>query len=142
MTQAPARSWILVAEDDGDDRRLLADAFREAGVDCRLDFHGDGESLLLALQTARPQALPRLILLDLNMPRMDGRETLHRLRADPAMNEIPVVVLSTSASEEEVSRSRRLGCDDYYVKPCDFGAMLDLVGEIAARWLPQPRKTH
>lgn len=142
MTQAPARSWILVAEDDGDDRRLLADAFQEIGLDCRLDFHGDGESLLSALQSATPRVKPRLILLDLNMPRMDGRETLHRLRADPAMSGIPVVVLSTSASEEEVKRTRRLGCDDYYVKPCDFGAMLELVGEIAERWLASARKHH
>jgi CheY-like chemotaxis protein len=142
MTQPAARSWILVAEDDGDDRRLLADAFREAGVDCRLDFHGDGESLLNALEGARAPQLPRLILLDLNMPRMDGRETLGRLRADPALTEVPVVVMSTSASEDEIRRSRRLGCDDYFVKPCDFGAMLDLVGQIAARWLPPPRKRH
>lgn len=127
--------WILVAEDDGDDQRLLADAFEHCGIDCRLEFHGDGESLLRTLTAIGPGAPPRLILLDLNMPRMDGRETLDRLRADPALAHVPVVVMSTSAAEDDSSRSRRAGCDAYFVKPSEYGALLDMVGLIARRWL-------
>src|SRR5690606_2376794 len=121
-------------EDDGDDRRLLADAFQQCGIACRLEFHGDGESLLTAL--SRQGQAPRLILLDLNMPRMDGRETLGRLRADPALRAVPVVVMSTSAAEDDMGRASRAGCDAYFVKPVEFGALVDLVGVIARRWLP------
>lgn len=130
--------WILVAEDDGDDQRLLADAFEQCGIDCRLEFHGDGESLLGALGACTPSSPPRLILLDLNMPRMDGRETLDRLRADPVLARVPVVVMSTSAAEDDCSRARRAGCDAYFVKPSDYGALLDMVGLIARRWLQPP----
>jgi len=130
--------WILVAEDDSDDRRLLADAFSSCGLGCRLDFHGDGESLLKALDHLSGEHLPRLILLDLNMPLMDGRETLTRLRQDPALKAVPVVMMSTSAAEDDSSRAARAGCDAYFVKPVEFSALLDLVGVIARRWLNCP----
>jgi CheY-like chemotaxis protein len=130
--------WILVAEDDGDDQRLLADAFEQCGIRCRLDFHGDGESLLKALSDCTAASPPQLILLDLNMPRMDGRETLQRLRADPVLAQVPVVVMSTSAAEDDCSRARRAGCDAYFVKPAEYGALLDMVGLIARRWLQLP----
>ncbi len=140
MSNAPAhRCWILVAEDDGDDRRLLADAFEQCGIDCRLEFHGDGESLLQALAACASDPPPRLILLDLNMPRMDGRETLNRLRANPVLAQVPVVVMSTSAAEDDASRARRAGCDAYFVKPAEYGALLDMVGLIARRWLDPAR---
>lgn len=127
--------WILVAEDDSDDRRLLSDAFEQCGIACRLDFHGDGESLLQAIDAAPLDSPPQLVLLDLNMPRMDGRETLDRLRANPALAAVPVVVMSTSAAEDDASRARRAGCDAYFVKPAEYGALLDMVGLIARRWL-------
>jgi len=127
--------WILVAEDDSDDRRLLSDAFEQCGIDCQLDFHGDGESLLQAIDAAPQDSPPQLVLLDLNMPRMDGRETLDRLRANPALAAVPVVVMSTSAAEDDASRARRAGCDAYFVKPAEYGALLDMVGLIARRWL-------
>lgn len=132
---AARRCWILVAEDDSDDRRLLSDAFEQCGIACRLDFHGDGESLLQAIDAAPQDSPPQLVLLDLNMPRMDGRETLDRLRANPALATVPVVVMSTSAAEDDASRARRAGCDAYFVKPAEYGALLDMVGLIARRWL-------
>lgn len=133
------RCWILVAEDDSDDRRLLSDAFEQCGIDCRLEFHGDGESVLQALADSGAVPPPRLILLDLNMPRMDGRETLDRLRADPRLAAVPVLVMSTSAAEDDASRARRAGCDAYFVKPAEYGALLDMVGLIARRWLDASR---
>lgn len=136
MSDFPTRrSWILVAEDDSDDRRLLSDAFEHCGIDCRLEFHGDGESLLQALATCAPGETPRLIMLDLNMPRMDGRETLDRLRSDARLAAVPIVVMSTSAAEDDASRARRAGCDAYFVKPAEYGPLLDMVGLIARRWL-------
>lgn len=132
---ATQRCWILVAEDDSDDQRLLLDAFQQCGIDCRLEFHGDGESLLRALQVHASVDPPQLILLDLNMPRMDGRETLDRLRADPVLSKVPVVVMSTSAAEDDASRARRAGCDAYFVKPAEYGALLEMVSLIARRWL-------
>lgn len=131
--------WILVAEDDSDDRRLLSDAFEQCGIDCRLEFHGDGESVLQALAGSSAAPPPRLILLDLNMPRMDGRETLDRLRADARLAAVPVVVMSTSAAEDDASRAHRAGCDAYFVKPAEYGALLDMVGLIARRWLDASR---
>jgi CheY-like chemotaxis protein len=133
--RAARHCWILVAEDDNDDQRLLLDAFQQCGIDCRLEFHGDGESLLQALDLRDASDAPHLILLDLNMPRMDGRETLDRLRADPVLSKVPVVVMSTSAAEDDASRARRAGCDAYFVKPAEYGALLEMVSLIARRWL-------
>jgi CheY-like chemotaxis protein len=126
---------VLVAEDDSDDCRLLADAFRLCGVDCAVEFFPDGVRLLEALRDVTADQTPQLVLLDLNMPRMDGRETLDQLRADPRFARVPVVVMSTSAAEDDASRSRRAGCDAYFVKPVEFGALVDLVGVISRRWL-------
>ncbi|MCG6117731.1 MAG: response regulator [Aquimonas sp.] len=129
---------ILIAEDDPDDRRLLADAFQQSGIGCSIEFANDGEDLLRCLDSS-PE-LPRLVLLDLNMPRMDGREALQRMRSDPRFARLPVVVMSTSAAEDDESRSHRAGCSAYFVKPVDFGALLDLVGVIGRRWLSPPRE--
>ncbi|WP_395790943.1 response regulator [Aquimonas sp.] len=126
---------VLVAEDDSDDCRLLADAFRLCGVDCAVEFFPDGVRLLEALRDVTADQTPQLVLLDLNMPRLDGRETLNQLRADPRFARVPVVVMSTSAAEDDASRSRRAGCDAYFVKPVEFGALVDLVGVISRRWL-------
>lgn len=126
---------VLVAEDDGDDCRLLADAFHLCGVDCAIEFFPDGVRLLDALRDMTDEHAPQLLLLDLNMPRMDGRETLDQLRADPRFAKVPVVVMSTSAAEDDASRSRRAGCDAYFVKPVEFSALVDLVGVISRRWL-------
>jgi two-component system response regulator len=126
---------VLVAEDDSDDCRLLADAFRMCGIACAIEFFPDGVQLLEALRDVAAEHAPQLVLLDLNMPRMDGRETLDQLRADPRFAAVPVVVMSTSAAEDDASRSRRSGCDAYFVKPAEFGALVDLVGVISRRWL-------
>ena len=102
---------ILMAEDDADDRLLVKDALAESRVLNELRFVGDGEELLQYLRHegrySDPASSPRpgLILLDLNMPRKDGREALQEIKADPALRRIPVVVMTTSKAEEDIFRS-------------------------------------
>lgn len=139
---------ILMADDDPDDRLLLADAFQEARQRVDLRFVGDGEELLDYLRQrgehADPSASPRpsLILLDLNMPRKDGREALAEIKRDPALCQIPVVVLTTSAAEEDVCRAYALGGNSYITKPATFSALVDLVRTLGAYWLAQVALPH
>lgn len=127
---------VLMADDDPDDRRLAVDAFRAAELDRPLHFVDDGESLLAYLRASMwEQRRPALVLLDLNMPRMDGREALQAIRADPDLDDIPVVVLTTSHAEEDAARARAAGCDDYLTKPASFVEMVELVRTLGRRWL-------
>jgi CheY-like chemotaxis protein len=131
---------VLMADDDVDDCSLASEAFKIAAVGNPLRCLSDGEKLIDYLRecVARDRAaacFPALILLDLNMPRMDGRETLQVLKADPAMRGIPVVVWTTSRSEDDLRRARAAGCDDYIVKPSSFTEMVGIVRNLGERWL-------
>jgi CheY-like chemotaxis protein len=131
---------ILTAEDDPDDCILVQDAFRESGQADQLYFVEDGIKLLQYLRRedsyAQPQAAPRpdLILLDLNMPRMDGRESLAEIKADPNLRGIPVVVLTTSSAEEDVLRTYDLGAAGYITKPDTFQALVEIVKGLKRYW--------
>jgi len=131
---------ILTAEDDPDDCLLVEEAFEEVGQPNNLFFVQDGISLLDYLRRqgsfTKPSSSPRpdLILLDLNMPRMDGRESLAEIKADPYLRSIPVVVLTTSSAEEDVLRTYDLGCAGYITKPASFQGMLDLVKGLNQYW--------
>ena len=131
---------IVMADDDPDDCKLAQDAFEEARLSNRLVFVKDGVELLELLRREGKYAgeagepLPALILLDLNMPRMDGRETLEHIKADPALRHIPVVVLTTSRAEEDVLRSYRLGANSYIVKPVTFESLVDVVQQLGRYW--------
>ncbi|MCM2318260.1 MAG: response regulator [Pseudomonas sp.] len=124
---------ILIAEDDPDDRLLTREAFSESRPANRVDFVHDGEELLDYLNHRPPyddaQRYPRpsLILLDLNMPRMDGREALRALKAEPRLRDIPVVMLSTSCDEEDIRRSYADGVNSFISKPANFNGLLDVV---------------
>ena len=131
---------ILIADDSAEDRNLMKRAFEEAGVSNRLDFVRDGHEVLSFLK--RPEAsagdpprIPGLILLDLNMPRMDGRETLKLMRSDPELAFIPVIVLSTSNAREDVLGSYRLGANAVMVKPMGYHEFVDLVSMVCRYWL-------
>ena len=130
---------VLMADDDVDDCSLASEAFKLAHVDNPLRCLNDGEKLIEYLRECMARGVaacfPALILLDLNMPRMDGRETLQVLKADPAMRRIPVVVWTTSRSEDDVRRARAAGCDDYIVKPSSFTEMVGIVRNLGNRWL-------
>jgi CheY-like chemotaxis protein len=129
-----------MADDDPDDRLLVSEALSESKIS--FDFRGveDGERLLDYLRGtgayAAPAEAPRptLILLDLNMPRKDGREALREIKADPALRQIPVVVLSTSQAEADVFGSYDLGANSFVTKPGSFDELLDVIGALCSYW--------
>ena len=131
---------ILMADDDPDDRQLAADALGEARLANPLRFVGDGEELLEYLQRrgryAQTGAAPRpgVILLDLNMPRMDGREALHFIKEDPNLRQIPVVVLTTSSEEEDIVASYDLGVAGYVTKPVSFLGLVEVMRHLGEYW--------
>lgn len=131
---------IVMADDDADDRMLTRDAFAESGLLCDLRFVNDGVELLdyLAREGAfsSPGAAPQpcLILLDLNMPRMDGREALARIRADESLRHVPVVVLTTSKAREDVIASYAGGGNTFITKPVSYSALVEAVRCFGQYW--------
>jgi CheY-like chemotaxis protein len=129
-----------MADDDAEDCLLVRDALREAGCRCDLRFVRDGEELFDYLrgagEFAGSQAGPRpdLILLDLKMPRKDGRETLRELKADPRYRQIPVVALTTSAASDDVEYSYDAGVNAYITKPASFRELVELLGTLGKYW--------
>jgi CheY-like chemotaxis protein len=140
MSADPRRITILMADDDPDDRLLAADALRESRVPGDLRFVDDGEQLLDYLRRrgrwADPAQSPRpgLVLLDLNMPRMDGREALAEIKGDPALRRIPVVILTTSQSESDVLRSYDLGANSFITKPATFSGLVEAMRALGRYW--------
>ena len=132
---------ILVADDDPDDRMLIEDAFIESRLRNDLRFVKDGIELLdyLRHQDAYedPKTAPRpgIILLDLNMPRMDGREALAHIKADPNLKQIPIVVLTTSKAEEDILRTYDTGVNSFITKPVTFEGLVDLVRVLTSYWV-------
>lgn len=132
---------ILMADDDPDDRALTREAFEAAHLANDLRFVEDGEELLDYLQrrgkyaTAADAPWPGIILLDLNMPRMDGREALRAIRADPRLRGIRVVVMTTSKAEEDILRSYDLSAASYITKPVTFDSLVEVVRSIGRYWL-------
>ena len=132
---------ILMADDDEDDRLLALDALKEGRVLNNLHCVEDGVELLEHLRRegkfADPATSPRpsLILLDLNMPRMDGREALQHIKADPNLRSIPVVILTTSKEEEDMIRGYDLGAASYITKPVNFEGLVDLMRAIGRYWI-------
>lgn len=130
---------ILMADDDPEDAMLARDALAESRLANTLNVVEDGEELLDYLYQRgkfSPQNAPRpgLILLDLNMPRLDGREALARIKSDPDLRRIPVVVLTTSKAEEDVFRSYDLGANSYITKPVTFDSLVSVVRSLAEYW--------
>lgn len=131
---------ILMADDDEEDCVLTAKAFRKNHFGNELHFVHDGEELLdylhnrgrFADAASHPQ--PGLILLDLNMPRMDGREALEALKSDPRLRHIPVVVLTSSKAELDVVASYNLGVNSYITKPVTFEGLVSVVGNLGNYW--------
>lgn len=131
---------ILVAEDDEDDRLLMQDALEENRLANDLHFVGDGEELMDYLRHqgdyTDPKSSPRpsLILLDLNMPRKDGREALKEIKADPDLRQIPIVVLTTSKAEEDILRTYDLGVSSFIAKPVVFESMVQIMKMLGTYW--------
>jgi CheY-like chemotaxis protein len=130
---------ILMADDDVDDRRLTKEALLEGRLVNDLRFVENGEELLDYLRRQGKYATgeaprPGLILLDLNMPRKDGRTVLKEIKSDPELRQIPVVVLTTSKADEDVFKSYDLGVNSYIVKPVTFEALVDILQTLEKYW--------
>lgn len=129
-----------MADDDPDDCKLTKDAFDEARLINDIKFVGNGQELLDYLRHegkyADPDSAPRphIILLDLNMPKKNGREALEELKAEPELRDIPVIVLTTSKAEEDVVRSYYLGASSFIVKPVLFDSMVEIVKSLGEYW--------
>lgn len=132
---------ILMADDDADDRLLTQDAMTDARVINDLHFVTDGEELMEYLyrrgRYADAMSAPRpgLILLDLNMPKKDGREALKEIKDDPDLRRIPVVILTTSKAEEDIYRSYDLGANSFITKPVTFEGLVELMRIMGRYWI-------
>jgi CheY-like chemotaxis protein len=130
-----------MAEDDPDDRFLAQEALEEARLANDLHFVKNGEELMDYLYHRGEYAgvndapVPGLILLDLNMPRKDGRQALREIKADPALRRIPIVVLTTSKAEEDILRSYDMGASAYITKPVTFDSLVGVMRVLGEFWL-------
>ncbi len=132
--------FILIAEDDADDRFLMQKAIDEVGyADVTVRFVENGVELLADLNNTKTQKLtdnyPKFILLDLNMPKMDGREVLKNIKTDEEFRKIPVIIFSTTKNQLEVKRCYDLGANTYIVKPVNFDALVETIQHIRTYWL-------
>lgn len=131
---------ILIAEDDDDDRLITEEAFREADVQNTLHFVKNGEELLDYLchrnqyKEAYLAPRPGLILLDLNMPKKDGREALKEIKSTPSLKQIPVVILTTSQDYQDINLAYALGANSFIVKPRRFEALVKTIKKIGSYW--------
>jgi len=131
---------ILMADDDADDRLLAKDALTECRLANDLHFVENGEELLdylkrrgkFAQMTDSPR--PGLILLDLNMPKKDGREALKEIKADPELRKIPVVVLTTSKADTDIGCIYELGANSFISKPVSFDSLVEVMKVIGRYW--------
>jgi CheY-like chemotaxis protein len=150
MTDTDKPNVILMAEDDSDDQLLVKDAIAECGWDGNVFFVENGEKLLDFLLRRGdyhdPASAPRpgLILLDLNMPRKDGREALRDIKADNDLRRIPVVVLTTSRADTDITKIYDLGANSFIAKPVQFEALVNVMKLLSQYWfhtveLPAPR---
>jgi CheY-like chemotaxis protein len=139
---------ILMADDDEDDRLMTKEALEESKVANDIRFVTDGEELLDYLyrrgKYSDPEKSPRpgLILLDLNMPRKDGREALREIKADPDLRQIPVVILTTSKDEEDIIRSYDLGVNSFITKPVSFEGLVYVINTLAQYWFQIVQLPH
>lgn len=129
---------VLVAEDNKADVRLIREAIALSGVRATMDFVRDGEEVMAFLRREAPYAdarRPGVIFLDLNLPRKDGREVLAEIKADPDLRRIPVVVLTTSANEDDVMTSYAVQANSFVTKPADLDRYIRTIASTAQFWL-------
>ena len=132
---------ILLVDDDEEDLQMTVEALRESRLGNDLRMTHDGEELMDYLlrrgQYADPvdSPAPGLILLDLNMPKKDGREALAEIKSDPGLRQIPVIVLTTSKAEEDIFRSYDLGVNSFIMKPVTFSGLVDAMKVLSQYWL-------
>jgi CheY-like chemotaxis protein len=139
MSNHPIR--IVVADDDADDRMMIKDAFGESKLSNPVDFVEDGMELMQYLRREDKyahlsnQPYPGFILLDLNMPRKDGRTALKEIKENPALHRIPIVILTTSKAEEDILKTYNLGVNSFICKPVSFDKLVDIVKTVGHYWI-------
>ncbi len=131
---------ILIADDDMDDRLFMERALRQNGFTQAINFVEDGEDLMEYLrQNGRYQGqtlvYPNLLILDLNMPRKNGFQALAEIKADPALRRLPVIVMSTSSTHEDVLKTYNLGVNSFVIKPFNFNRLVEIVGALKLYWM-------
>jgi len=140
MSKSRKNLRILMADDDEDDRFMANEAMDEMDIAGAMDFVENGEELMEYLLkrgkfACREELLhPDIILLDLNMPRKDGREALKEIKSDPALRHIPVVVLTTSRAEEDIAYTYKMGANSYITKPDSFEGLVSVMKSLSAYW--------
>lgn len=131
---------ILIAEDDADDRQWIKEALSETHINADVRFVEDGEDLMNYLfhrgkyKSASTLSYPGLIFLDLNMPRKDGREALKEIKSDLRLRHIPILILTTSKSKEDVFRTYDLGANSVILKPVTFSGLVDIMRSVKQYW--------
>ena len=133
---------VLLVEDSPGDARLTREAFREANASIQLHVGVDGVEAMAFLNQEKPYGnatRPDIILLDLNLPKMDGREVLARVKADPSLKTIPTIILSTSEAHADILKSYQLQANCYLSKPVQFDAFEKLVISINDLWLTKAK---
>jgi CheY-like chemotaxis protein len=132
---------ILIAEDDPDDRQWIKEALMETHAPAELRFVEDGEELMDFLyhrgkyKTTSTLSFPGLILLDLNMPKKDGREALKEIKSEPRLRHIPIIILTTSKVEEDIFRTYNLGANSVILKPVTYSGLIDIMRSLTQYWL-------
>jgi CheY-like chemotaxis protein len=140
MSPVPKPITILLADDDADDRILAQDALKESRLANDMRLVENGEELMDyllrrgAYENPEASPTPGLILLDLNMPRKDGREALREIKSNPDLRSIPVVVLTTSKAEEDIYRSYDLGVNSFITKPVTFDGLVNVMKALGKYW--------
>jgi CheY-like chemotaxis protein len=141
MSTKQVAKVVLLAEDDEDDLLLVKAAFGASGLTVELRSVSDGEELIEYLarrnkfEDPRLSPMPNLILLDLNMPRKDGRQALAEVKAHPIFRKIPVVVLTTSGDAADIQQCREMGANSFVTKPNNFQALVDVMKNVTKDWL-------
>lgn len=129
---------ILMADDDPEDCELTLEALRLAGIESPVEFVSDGVELVDHLKKCigddAAEKMPALVLLDLNMPRMDGHAALRAIKADPALADIPIVVLTTSSNETDIAETYRLGGQSHISKPATLDEFIGKLRCVASYW--------
>jgi CheY-like chemotaxis protein len=132
---------IVVADDDADDRMMIRDAFEESKLGNPIDFVEDGMELMEYLNregkyaNLAGQPFPGFILLDLNMPRKDGRTALKEIKESAELHRIPIVILTTSKAEEDIIKTYNLGVNSFICKPVSFDKLVDIVKTVGHYWI-------
>lgn len=134
------RSLILIVDDDADDRFMMKEAFEENKIQMEIAFAENGIDLINFLNSEgkyqnKGNELPSLIILDLNMPKMDGREAMQKIKSDEKFKHIPIAIFTTSKSNEDLKESYQLGANCYIVKPVTFNHLIETVKTFSDFWL-------